>query len=73
MRQLSITPNIGAPKEFGNPALKGIRILPVRGFEDFLIFYLAQGDAVTVIRVLHGMRDLARILKRESANLDSDD
>lgn len=39
----------------------------VKEFEEFLIFYLVHGDTLRVIRVLHGKRDLNRVLKKESA------
>ena len=39
----------------------------MKEFEEFLIFYLVHGDTLRVIRVLHGKRDLNRILKKESA------
>ena len=61
---------MGALKELKNPAMKGLRSWPVKGFEEFLIFYLVQGDTVRVIRILHGRRDINRILKNESAEDD---
>ena len=36
-----------------------------KGFEDILIFYVVQPDALRVVRVLHGRRDIKRILERE--------
>jgi hypothetical protein len=62
---------IWALKELKNPALKGLRFWPVKGFEDFLIFYLMQADTLRVIRILHGKRDIDRILKKESAEDDT--
>jgi plasmid stabilization system protein ParE len=59
------TPNAGVPKHLSNPSLAGLRSWPVEEFEDIRIYYLAQGDEVRVIRVLHGKRDIARILERE--------
>ena len=67
VQQLLQMPQMGEPREFGNPALKGLRAWPVKEFAEFLIFYLVQGDTLRVIRVLHGKRDLDRILKNESA------
>ena len=58
-------PNIGAPKAVKNPILSGLRSWAVRGFEDILIFYVVQPDALRVVRVLHGRRDIQRILERE--------
>ena len=58
-------PHIGAPKPLKNPILSGLRPWAVKGFEDILIFYLVQPDALRVVRVLHGRRDIKRILERE--------
>jgi toxin ParE1/3/4 len=62
------TPQIGAPKQFKNPSLSGLRSWAVKGFEDILIFYVVQPDALRVVRVLHGRRDIKKILEREKAN-----
>ncbi len=66
--QLVSMPNMGAPREIRNPTLKGLRVWPVKNFDEFLIFYLVQGDTLRVIRVLHGKRDIDRILKKEPAD-----
>ena len=58
-------PNIGAPKRLKNPILSGLRSWAVKGFEDVLIFYVVQPDDLRVVRVLHGRRDIWRILERE--------
>jgi toxin ParE1/3/4 len=58
-------PEIGAPKQFKNPILAGLRSWAVKGFEDILIFHIVQPDALRVVRVLHGKRDLKKILERE--------
>jgi toxin ParE1/3/4 len=61
-------PHIGAPKPLKNPILSGLRSWAVRGFEDILIFYVVQPDALRVVRVLHGRRDIRRILEREKSD-----
>ena len=58
-------PYIGAPKTLGNPVLAELRSWPVKGFEEIIIFYVVQPDALRVIRILHGARDINRILDRE--------
>ena len=70
VQQLLRMPNMGAPRELKNPALKGLRVWPVKGFDGFLIFYTVEGDTVRIIRILHGKRDIDRILKREPADDD---
>jgi len=58
-------PHIGAPRLLKNPILAGLRSWAVKGFEDILIFYVVQTDALRVVRVLHGRRDTKRILEQE--------
>jgi len=60
-------PAWGAPKLLRNAALARLRVAPVEGFEDMRIFYLVQGETSKVIRILHGKRDVNRILEGESA------
>jgi hypothetical protein len=56
-------PNMGTPKALRNPALVNLRGWPVAGFEDMRIFYLVQGEAVIVVRVLHGNATLTGFWK----------
>jgi hypothetical protein len=37
----------------------------VKGFEDIQIFYAVRPDVLRVVRVLHGGRDIKKILERE--------
>ena len=59
------TPNAGAPKQLSNPSLAGLRSWLVEEFEDIRVYYLTEKDQVRIIRVLHGKRDIQRILERE--------
>ncbi|HEV2500759.1 MAG TPA: type II toxin-antitoxin system RelE/ParE family toxin [Terriglobia bacterium] len=61
--QLLRTPNAGAPKHLSNESLSGLRSWPVEGFQDIRIYYLAEENVLRVIRVLHGKRDIRRILE----------
>jgi len=58
-------PGIGSPRY--THLLPGVtlRMWPVQGFPH-LIFYLERIDAVEVLRVLHGARDLPAILLDET-------
>ena len=58
-------PNAGAPKHLSNESLANLRSWPVEGCEDIHIYYLVEKTEVRVIRVLHGKRDIQRILERE--------
>ena len=63
--KLAHQPRIGSPKKLKNPRLKGLRRWPVDGFEVIGIYYLLTDDVLRVIRVLHGKRDIARILDEQ--------
>lgn len=63
-------PDMGAPKPLKNPALSGLRSWPVKGFDEILIFYLVEGETLRVVRVLHGRRDVNRILERDQPGHD---
>jgi toxin ParE1/3/4 len=66
--ELLSTPHAGTPKLVANVQLKGLSTWWVRGFDEFRIYYLMQGDLINVIRVLHGKRDIASILEREAVD-----
>jgi toxin ParE1/3/4 len=59
-------PQAGAPKALRNPKLAGLRTWPVKGFDEFKIYYLTDSDTLTIVRILHGRRDISRILEDET-------
>jgi len=57
---LATNPGLGRPRpEFGHAGLRSWR---VKGFRRFLIFYREAAEGIQVWRVLHGARDLERML-----------
>jgi plasmid stabilization system protein ParE len=60
-------PFVGPHCPSGNPHLQNLRLWPVAGFEAIRIYHLPDEDAIRVIRILHGKRDVKRNLKREQA------
>jgi toxin ParE1/3/4 len=62
---LARMPGIGEHRESGNPALAGLRVWRIVGFENHLAFYRPAGDAIEIVRVLHGARDIDRALQSE--------
>lgn len=58
-------PLAGPHHPSGNPHLQNLRSWPVARFESIRIYYLVDEDAIRVIRILHGKRDVKRILERE--------
>lgn len=60
--ELSIMPNLGSRVAARDPRLKGLRRRTVPRFATYQIFYRAYTDMVQIVRVLHGARDIERIL-----------
>ena len=58
-------PRIGPLYRSRNAQLQGLRSWPVAGFEAIRLYYLLDDNALHVIRVLHGKRDLKHILESE--------
>jgi plasmid stabilization system protein ParE len=56
-------PESGAPRATANPRLSGLRTWPVKGFDQFRIYYLAQPDQLIIVRVLHDRRDTDTLLE----------
>jgi toxin ParE1/3/4 len=56
-------PGIGSPRYAEIPLVRGIRMLAIKDFEKYLLFYLESEDCVDVIRVLHGARDIPEALQ----------
>ncbi len=48
-----------------NPRLKGMRMLPLNGFPNYLIFYCVEPERVRILYVTHGARHLLRFFRRE--------
>lgn len=57
-------PERGATCRFRSPALTGVRWIFVPGFPRHMVFYryLPQEQAIVIVQVLHGARDLEPIL-----------
>ena len=56
-------PESGAPRATANPRLSGLRTWPVKGFDQFRIYYLAQPDQLIIVRILHDRRDTDMLLE----------
>lgn len=49
---------------FQSAALKRVRRWPVKGFDNWLIFYRPKRDGVEILRVIHGARDIENLLRK---------
>jgi plasmid stabilization system protein ParE len=58
-------PFVGPYCRSSNPHLENLRARPVAGFEAIRIYYVVDEDTLRVIRILHGKRDVKRILEGE--------
>lgn len=62
--QISHTPQAGSPRPMKNRRLAGLRTWSIDGFDELKIYYLASDDELTIVRILHGRRDVQSILER---------
>jgi len=55
-------PEMGVQRAFGSRKLEGLRMWPVPGFNNFLIFYRVTQQSVQIVRILHGGQNIPRVL-----------
>jgi toxin ParE1/3/4 len=65
VRWLRQHPLVGPQYRLSNPQLQSLRSWPVAGFEAIRIYYLVNEDSIRIVRILHGKRDVRRVLERE--------
>ena len=63
---LSKMPEIGSMYEFSNLRLHGIRRWRINGFEKYLIFYRVEYDAIVILRVIYGTRNIPTVFDEEA-------
>lgn len=56
------TPNAGAPHPMRHRRLAGLRTWPIEGFDAVKVYYLVGTGEISILRVLHGRRDIEGIL-----------
>jgi len=62
IRSLIDTPGIGHYWNSTDPRLQGIKVTSVRPFRQYLIFFRESENAIEVFRVVHGARELSRMV-----------
>jgi toxin ParE1/3/4 len=60
--KLARMPGIGERRDSTKPRLAELRVWRVEGFEKHLISYRPSGNGIDIVRVLHGARDIDRVL-----------
>lgn len=63
--QLTHHPESGVAFPTRNPKLKGMRMLPVKGLPNYLIFYRIELESIRILYVTQGARHLLRFFRRE--------
>ena len=58
-------PESGVPYHSRNPLLHGLRMLPVIGYSNYLVFFRVGPDSVRLLYVVHGARHLKRYFNKE--------
>ena len=63
--QLLRHPGLGRERRFARFQGVTLRSWKVKGFRNHLVFYYATHDCLSVVRVVHGARDLEALFQRE--------
>jgi len=63
--QLAEQPDCGLSYPTRNLKLQSLRMFPVIGFHDYLVFYRVETERVRILYVTHGARHLGRLFRRE--------
>ena len=58
-------PGAGARRKVRNSVLSNLRIWVVPGFNNYIVFYVMEGETIDVIRVIHGAQDVEAALEDE--------
>ena len=66
--QIAAHPESGVTYPSPNPNINAVRMLPVSGFNTYLVFYRITADAVRILYVVHGARHLPLLFGRERRN-----
>lgn len=62
---LATQPQMGWQARLKKPVLASLRVFRVTGFEKTLVLYRPSPDGVEILRVIHGSRNIAALLRRE--------
>jgi toxin ParE1/3/4 len=65
LAQVAAQPEIGVVYTSRNARMKAVRMLPVNGFSNYVIFYRIDADTIRILYVVHGARHLPRLFGRE--------
>ena len=61
--RIATWPQIGARIRAREEALRDMRYYPIRGYRNYLVFYLPLEDGAEIVHVIHGARDIPSALR----------
>jgi toxin ParE1/3/4 len=64
LKDLAAFPGAGSRFESDHPELANLRFRRVKGFPNHVVFYVEHSNAIEVVRILYGARDLDAELKK---------
>ena len=62
---LAREPEAGMRYRTRSARLGGLRMIPVAGFRNYLVFYRVAGGSIRILYVAHGARNLARLFPED--------
>jgi toxin ParE1/3/4 len=62
IQRLADNPGIGAPRSNRRTRLRGLRMMPVRRFRTYLIFYTYDATTLQIRRIIHGARNIGKLI-----------
>jgi toxin ParE1/3/4 len=65
-RLLLVHPHLGRTTQLSNPFPIGTRMLPLKNFDQHVVFYRPVQRGVEIIRVVRGSRDLETLIESQS-------
>ncbi len=64
-QSLASNPRIGTPNKFSIPKLSSVRMVKVRNFDKYLVFYIPSADEVRILHVMHSAMDYNRVFDED--------
>jgi len=61
LEQIAQFPLLGKQREFADRRLQNIRMWRVKGYENYLIFYLVTETTIELVRVLYASRNIEEL------------
>jgi len=73
IRALLDIPGVGTQWSTTDPRLAGLRVTPCTPYRNYLMFFRAVPDGIELFRVVHGARELGRIVDEIERDLEDEE